>query len=163
MKGEKTLFKENISAFSVLGKSRSISVWQIHLVTIFQNISESYVCNIFIDIMKIQIWSYLCKNVTNLEKTRYPNTFVLNHDKQLLYLFLLTWKTNKFIKHKTIILKIDFALSFTYYKLSRGLRSQWHSTRLSTIKKNTFFFNINYSVVFCVCFFFEHHVSCHNH
>jgi hypothetical protein len=90
MKGEKTLFKENISAFSVLGKSRSISVWQIHLVTIFQNISESYLCNIFIDIMKIQIWSYLCKNVTNLEKTRYPNTLVLNHDKQLLYLFLLT-------------------------------------------------------------------------
>ena len=66
----------------------------------------------FIGFMKIQIWSYLCKNVTNPKKIRYAKTFVLNYDNQLLYLFLLTWKTNKFIKHKTIIPKIDFALSF---------------------------------------------------
>jgi hypothetical protein len=41
MKGEKTFFKENIPAFSVQRKSRSISVLQKNLVTIFQNISES--------------------------------------------------------------------------------------------------------------------------
>jgi hypothetical protein len=41
MKGEKTFFKENIPAFSVQGKSRSISVLQKNLVTIIQNISES--------------------------------------------------------------------------------------------------------------------------
>jgi hypothetical protein len=41
MKREKTLFKENIPAFSVQGNSRSISVLQKNLVTIFQNISES--------------------------------------------------------------------------------------------------------------------------
>jgi hypothetical protein len=34
-------FKENISAFSVQGKSRSVSVLQKNLVTIIQNISES--------------------------------------------------------------------------------------------------------------------------
>ena len=78
----------------------------------------------FIGIMKVQIWSYLYKNVTNPEKTRQTKTLVLNHDNQLLYLFILTWKTNKFIKHKTIVLKIDFALPFTYSKLSRGLGSQ---------------------------------------
>jgi hypothetical protein len=39
--GEKTFFKENIPAFSVQGKSRSISVLQKYLVTIIQNISES--------------------------------------------------------------------------------------------------------------------------
>jgi hypothetical protein len=39
MKEEK-LFKENIPAFSVQGKSRSISVLQKILVTIIQNISE---------------------------------------------------------------------------------------------------------------------------
>jgi hypothetical protein len=76
----------------------------------------------------ILVWSFLM-NINS------------NHDNQLLYLFLLTWKTNTFIKHKTIILKINFALSFTYSKLSRGLGSQWHSTRLSTIKKITL--NIN--------------------
>ena len=37
MKREKTLFKENIPAFSVQEKSRSISVLQKNLVTIFQN------------------------------------------------------------------------------------------------------------------------------
>ena len=68
MKGEKTFFKENIPAFSVQGKSRSISVLQKNLVTIIQNISESLLCNMFIGIMKIQIWSYLYKNVTNPEK-----------------------------------------------------------------------------------------------
>jgi hypothetical protein len=41
MKGEKTFFKENIPAFSVQRKSRSISVLQKNLVTIIQNISES--------------------------------------------------------------------------------------------------------------------------
>jgi hypothetical protein len=41
MKGEKTFFKENILAFSVQRKSRSISVLQKNLVTIIQNISES--------------------------------------------------------------------------------------------------------------------------
>ena len=41
MKGEKIFFKENIPAFSVQGKSRSISVLQKNLVTIIQNISES--------------------------------------------------------------------------------------------------------------------------
>jgi len=41
MKGEKKNLKENISAFSVQGKSRSISVLQKILVTIIQNISES--------------------------------------------------------------------------------------------------------------------------
>jgi hypothetical protein len=35
------LFKENIPAFSVQGKSRSVSVLQKYLVTIIQNISES--------------------------------------------------------------------------------------------------------------------------
>jgi hypothetical protein len=39
MKGEKIFFKENIPAFSVQGKSRSISVLQKNLVTIIQNIS----------------------------------------------------------------------------------------------------------------------------
>ena len=58
----------------------------------------------FIGIMKVQIWSYLYKNITNPEKTRQAKTLVLNHDNQLLYLFILTWKTNKFIKHKTIVL-----------------------------------------------------------
>jgi hypothetical protein len=38
---EKTFFKENIPAFSVQRKSRSISVLQQNLVTIIQNISES--------------------------------------------------------------------------------------------------------------------------
>jgi len=41
MKGEKIFLKENISAFSVQEKSRSISVLQKILVTIIQNISES--------------------------------------------------------------------------------------------------------------------------
>jgi hypothetical protein len=41
MKGEKIFFKENIPAFSVQGKSRSISVLPKNLVTITQNISES--------------------------------------------------------------------------------------------------------------------------
>jgi hypothetical protein len=41
MKGEKIIFKENIPAFSVQGKSRSISVLRKNLVTIIQNISES--------------------------------------------------------------------------------------------------------------------------
>jgi hypothetical protein len=41
MKGEKTVFKENIPASSVQRKSRSISVLQKILVTIIQNISES--------------------------------------------------------------------------------------------------------------------------
>jgi hypothetical protein len=41
MQGEKTLFKENIPAFSVQRKSRIISVLQKNLVTIIQNISES--------------------------------------------------------------------------------------------------------------------------
>jgi hypothetical protein len=41
MKGEKTVFKENIPAFSVQRKLRSISVMQKNLVTIIQNISES--------------------------------------------------------------------------------------------------------------------------
>jgi hypothetical protein len=41
MKGEKTFLKENIPAFSVQRKSRSISVLQKNLVTIIQNISES--------------------------------------------------------------------------------------------------------------------------
>jgi hypothetical protein len=41
MKGEKTIFKENILAFSVQRKSRSISVLQKNLVTIIQNISSS--------------------------------------------------------------------------------------------------------------------------
>jgi hypothetical protein len=41
MKGEKIYFKENILAFGVQGKSRSISVLQKNLVTITQNISES--------------------------------------------------------------------------------------------------------------------------
>jgi hypothetical protein len=35
------LFKENIPAFSVEGKSRSVSVLQKNMVTIIQNISES--------------------------------------------------------------------------------------------------------------------------
>jgi hypothetical protein len=39
--GEKPFFKEHIPAFSVQGKSRSISVLQKILVTIIQNISES--------------------------------------------------------------------------------------------------------------------------
>jgi hypothetical protein len=39
MKGEKIVFKENIPAFSVQGKSRSISVLQKNLVTITQKIS----------------------------------------------------------------------------------------------------------------------------
>jgi hypothetical protein len=38
MKGEKIYFKENILAFGVQGKSRSISVLQKNLVTITQNI-----------------------------------------------------------------------------------------------------------------------------
>jgi hypothetical protein len=59
MQGEKTFFKENIPAFSVQRKSRSIFVLQKNLVTIIQNISESELCNMFIGIMKIQIWSYL--------------------------------------------------------------------------------------------------------
>jgi plasmid maintenance system killer protein len=42
MKGEKTFLKENIPAFSVQRKSRSISVLQKNLVTIIQSISESY-------------------------------------------------------------------------------------------------------------------------
>jgi hypothetical protein len=41
MQGEKTFFKENIPAFSVQRKSRSVSVLQKNLVTIIQNISES--------------------------------------------------------------------------------------------------------------------------
>jgi hypothetical protein len=41
MKGEKILLKENIPAFSLQRKSRSISVLQNNLVTIIQNISES--------------------------------------------------------------------------------------------------------------------------
>jgi hypothetical protein len=41
MKVEKTVFKENIPAFSEQRKSRSISVLQKILVTIIQNISES--------------------------------------------------------------------------------------------------------------------------
>jgi hypothetical protein len=41
MKGEKTFYKENIPAFSVQRKSRSISVLQKSLVTIIQSISES--------------------------------------------------------------------------------------------------------------------------
>jgi hypothetical protein len=41
MKGEKIFSKENILAFSVQGKSRSITVLQKNLVTIIQNISES--------------------------------------------------------------------------------------------------------------------------
>jgi hypothetical protein len=41
MKGERTFFKENIPAFSVQRKSRSISVLQKNLVTIIQHISES--------------------------------------------------------------------------------------------------------------------------
>jgi hypothetical protein len=44
----------------------------------------------FIGIMKVQIWSYLYKNITNPEKTRQAKTLVLNHDNQLLYLFILT-------------------------------------------------------------------------
>jgi hypothetical protein len=36
------IFKENIPAFSVQGKSRSVSVLLKNLVTIIQNISESY-------------------------------------------------------------------------------------------------------------------------
>ena len=40
-------------------------------------------------------------------KGRYAKTLVLNHDNQSFYLFLLTRKTNKCIKHKTIILKIE--------------------------------------------------------
>jgi hypothetical protein len=36
MKGEKTFYKENIPAFSVQRKSRSISVLQKNLVTIIQ-------------------------------------------------------------------------------------------------------------------------------
>jgi hypothetical protein len=39
MQEEKTFFKENIPAFSVQRKSRSISVLQKNLVTIIQNIS----------------------------------------------------------------------------------------------------------------------------
>jgi hypothetical protein len=35
------LFKENIPAFSVQGKSCSVSILQKNLVTIIQNISES--------------------------------------------------------------------------------------------------------------------------
>ena len=70
MKGEKTFFKENIPAFSVQGKSRSISVLQKNLVTIIQNISESLLCNMFSG-MKIQTWSYLYKNGTNLEKNMF--------------------------------------------------------------------------------------------
>jgi hypothetical protein len=41
MKGEKKILKENIPAFSVQGKSRSIFVLQKNLVKIIQNISES--------------------------------------------------------------------------------------------------------------------------
>ena len=41
MEGERTSFKENIPAFSVQRKSRSISVLQKNLVTIIQHISES--------------------------------------------------------------------------------------------------------------------------
>jgi hypothetical protein len=41
MKGEKTFLKENIPAFSVQRKSRSISVLQKNLVTIIQSVSES--------------------------------------------------------------------------------------------------------------------------
>jgi hypothetical protein len=41
MKGEKIFFKENIPAFSVQRKSRSITVLQKNLVTIIQNVSES--------------------------------------------------------------------------------------------------------------------------
>jgi hypothetical protein len=41
MKGEKTFLKENIPAFSVQRKSRSISVLKKNLVTFIQNISES--------------------------------------------------------------------------------------------------------------------------
>jgi hypothetical protein len=40
MKGEKIFFEENIPAFSVQGKSRSISVLQKNLVTIIQNIMK---------------------------------------------------------------------------------------------------------------------------
>jgi hypothetical protein len=38
---KENLFKENIPAFSVQGKSRSVSVLQKNLVTIIQNISEN--------------------------------------------------------------------------------------------------------------------------
>jgi hypothetical protein len=38
---DKTFFKENIPAFSVQRKSRSISVLHKNLVTIIQNISEN--------------------------------------------------------------------------------------------------------------------------
>jgi hypothetical protein len=41
MQEEKTFLKENIPAFSVQRKSRSISVLQNNLVTIIQNVSES--------------------------------------------------------------------------------------------------------------------------
>jgi hypothetical protein len=43
MKGEKIFFKENIPAFSVQGKSRSISVLQKNLVTIFCTVFETSV------------------------------------------------------------------------------------------------------------------------
>jgi hypothetical protein len=41
MKGEKFFLKKKIPAFSVQGKSRSISVLPKNLVTIIQSISES--------------------------------------------------------------------------------------------------------------------------
>jgi hypothetical protein len=41
MQGGKTFSKENIPAFSIQRKLRSISVLQKNLVTIIQNISES--------------------------------------------------------------------------------------------------------------------------
>jgi hypothetical protein len=64
------IFKENIPAFSVQEKSRSVSVLLKNLVTIIQNM--------FIGIMKIHIWSYLYKHVTNPEKKGFKeNNFFL--------------------------------------------------------------------------------------